>query len=135
MHINRILNFIKRCWTWWGFFLYQQGVGGWGTKKSYKHNVRTRILRSKSISAQSWVMMRTPHFFVVVLRFPNNLEKNLNKSFRKSYFLTFWWNLKFYNGTRSLLSLRPNYQLKKITGLRNEFDFQRCVFTSLVSIA
>ena len=32
-------------------------------------------------------------FFVVVLggvfRFPNNLEKNLNKSFRKSYFLTF----------------------------------------------
>ena len=29
----------------------------------------------------------------VVFRFPNNLEKYQNKSFRKSYFLTFWWNL------------------------------------------
>ena len=69
---------------------------------SYKHNVRTTILRSRSISAQSWVMLWTPHFFVrffvvvlggVVFQFPNNLEKNLNTSFRKSYFLTFWWNL------------------------------------------
>ena len=43
-------------------------------------------------------MLWTPdflvRFFVVVLggvvfRFPNNLEKNLNKSLRKSYFLTF----------------------------------------------
>lgn len=41
---------------------------------------------------------KIPHFFArffvvvlggVVFRFPNNLEKNLNKSFRKSYFLTF----------------------------------------------
>jgi hypothetical protein len=36
-------------------------------------------------------MLWTPYFVVVVLggvvfRFPNNLEKNLNKSFRKSYF-------------------------------------------------
>ena len=71
-------------------------------KVSYKHNARTTILRSRSISAQSWVMLWTPNFFVrffvvvlggVVFRFPNNLEKNRSKSFGKSHFLTFWWSV------------------------------------------
>jgi hypothetical protein len=94
-------------------------------KVSYKHNVRTTILRSRSISAQSWVMLWTPHSFVrflllfyggVVFWFPNNLEKNLNKSFRKSGLFShilMKLTLMFYNGTRSLLILRSNYQFKK----------------------
>ena len=98
VHINRIFNFINFIS---GLFpLTSGGRGGGGHQKvSYKHNVRTTILRSRSLSAQSWVMLWTLHFIVrcfvvvlggVVFRFPNNIEKNLNKSFRKSYFLTFW---------------------------------------------
>ena len=105
-------------------------------KVSYKHNVKNTILRSRSISQQFWVK-----FFVVVLgfffRFPKNLEKNLrNKSFRKSYFLTFWFTLIFYNGTRSLLIFRSIYQFKKTNRFKKIIWFpQRFVFTSQISIA
>jgi hypothetical protein len=71
----------------------------------------------------------------VVFRFNNNLErKNLNKSVRKSYFLTFWWNLHwcFYNGTRSLLILRSNYQFKNNNRFKKRIWFpQICVFTCI----
>jgi hypothetical protein len=76
------------------------------------------------ISAQSWVMLWTPHFIVsffvvvlggVVFRFPDNLEKNLNNSVRKSYFLTFWLNLHwcFIMEQEVYWFLRSNYKFKK----------------------
>ena len=61
-------------------------------------------------------------FFVVVLggvvfRFPNNLE-NKSKEILFSHILM-KLTLMFYNGTRSQLILRSNYQSKKKpTGLR-----------------
>ena len=130
------------------FFLYQWPVGGGGHQKVfYKHNVRTTILRSRSISEQSWVLLWTPDFFVmffvvdlggVVFRFPNNFEKNLNKSFKEISFshILMKLTLMSYNGTRSLLILRSNYQLKKTNRFKKRIWFpQRCVFTSQVSIA
>ena len=58
-------------------------------KVFYKHNVRTTIASDAMMDPAFFAMFVVVVLGGVVLRFPNNLVNNLNKSFRNSYFLTF----------------------------------------------
>jgi hypothetical protein len=55
----------------------------------YKNNVRTTIANDAMMDPAFFAMFVVVVLGGVVLRFPNNLVNNLNKSFRNSYFLTF----------------------------------------------
>jgi hypothetical protein len=103
LHVCRIFTlcrtitwvvFLRMFWNFISSLLVKRG-GSLSFLVGTISNVLIMEIGWTDVGSGGYILVSTSfvRFFVVVFQFPNILEKNLNKSFRKSYFLTFWWNL------------------------------------------